>query len=68
MALPNRRFSRCRTRKMRTHKKAKAAQLSVCPQCKQAKLAHRICTVCGYYKGREVIKIKPKEKKEEKGK
>ena len=23
-----------------------------CPQCKQAKLPHRVCGNCGYYKGR----------------
>ncbi|MSQ40663.1 MAG: 50S ribosomal protein L32 [Dehalococcoidia bacterium] len=29
--------------------------LSVCPQCRQAKLSHQVCRHCGYYKGREVI-------------
>jgi large subunit ribosomal protein L32 len=26
-----------------------------CPQCHEPKLAHRVCKVCGYYKGKEVI-------------
>lgn len=27
-----------------------------CPQCHEAKLPHRVCPACGYYKNREVIK------------
>jgi len=37
-----------------------------CPQCKQQKLPHRVCGVCGYYDGRQVIEIKVKEKKKKK--
>jgi large subunit ribosomal protein L32 len=37
--------------------------LVVCPQCKQLKNPHRICTVCGYYKGKPVVEIEVKEKK-----
>jgi large subunit ribosomal protein L32 len=29
-----------------------------CPQCHEAKLPHRACLKCGYYKGREVIAVK----------
>ncbi|MDP2401322.1 MAG: 50S ribosomal protein L32, partial [Actinomycetota bacterium] len=28
---------------------------SVCPQCNQPKLPHRVCGECGYYNGKEVI-------------
>ena len=69
MALPKRRWSKTRTRKGRTNKKLKITPLNVCPQCKQPKLSHRICPVCGYYKGRQVIEIKDKKvdkKKKEK--
>ncbi|HIA86618.1 MAG TPA: 50S ribosomal protein L32 [Candidatus Marinimicrobia bacterium] len=55
MALPKRRQSKARGRKRRTHWKAKAPQLSTCPQCNQAKLPHRVCPNCGYYRGRPVI-------------
>ena len=55
MALPKRRQSKARGRKRRTHWKAKAPQLSTCPQCHQAKLPHRVCPNCGYYRGRPVI-------------
>ncbi|MBV54350.1 MAG: 50S ribosomal protein L32 [Candidatus Marinimicrobia bacterium] len=55
MALPKRRQTKTRGRKRRTHWKAKAPQLSTCPQCHQAKLPHRACPNCGYYRGRPVI-------------
>ncbi|MDP6397297.1 MAG: 50S ribosomal protein L32 [Candidatus Marinimicrobia bacterium] len=55
MALPKRRQTKTRGRKRRTHWKAKAPQLSSCPQCHQAKLPHRACPNCGYYRGRPVI-------------
>ena len=66
MALPKRRHSKTRGRKRRTHWKIKVSSLSPCPQCKQPKLAHRVCPVCGYYKGKQVIEIKVKEKKKKK--
>ncbi len=63
MPLPKRRFSRARTLNKRAHKIFKAGPLSVCPQCKQAKLPHKVCPTCGYYKGKPVLEIKIKEKK-----
>jgi len=61
--LPKRKHSTARGRKRRTHWKIKAATLTPCPQCKQLKLPHRVCLVCGYYAGRQVVEIKLKEKK-----
>jgi len=66
MALPKRRHSAARGRKRRTHWKLGRINLTACPQCKTLKLPHRICTVCGYYAGRQAIEIKVKEKKKEK--
>ena len=28
-----------------------------CPQCGELKLPHQVCGSCGYYKGREVVKM-----------
>jgi len=61
--LPKRRHSAARGRKRRTHWKIKSTSLIACPQCKQLKLPHRVCLVCGYYDGRQVIEIQVKEKK-----
>lgn len=63
MALPKRKHSAARGRKRRTHWKIKKTNLILCPQCKQPKLGHRVCLVCGYYDGRQVMEIKVKEKK-----
>ena len=63
MPLPKKRHSKQRGRKRRTHWKLSALNLAPCPQCKQLKIAHQICKVCGYYKGKQVVEIKIKEKK-----
>jgi len=42
--------------------------LATCPQCKEKKLPHMVCKACGYYKGREVVDVLKKEKKETSGK
>ena len=68
MALPKRRHSRERGRLRRTHYKLVLSNLSICPNCKQSKLPHRVCPNCGYYKGKPVLQIKAKEKKEGKKK
>jgi len=66
MALPPRRHSKARGRKRRTHQKLEVPNLIPCPKCKQLKLSHRVCPFCGFYRGKEVIKIEKKKKKEKK--
>ena len=66
MPLPKKRHSKARGRRRRTHWKLNAVNLIPCPQCKEPKLPHRICTVCGFYNGKQVIEIKVKEKKKKK--
>ncbi len=56
MALPKRRHSKTRGKKRRTHWKLSAPMLSLCPQCGEKKLPHRLCPHCGYYRGMEVTK------------
>jgi large subunit ribosomal protein L32 len=29
-----------------------------CPKCHEKKPAHQVCPACGFYEGREVIKVK----------
>lgn len=66
MALPKRRHSKSRTRKRRTHHKLDRPLLFTCSQCKKQKLPHQICPYCGYYKGKKVVEIKEKKKKQKK--
>ncbi len=63
MPLPKQRHSAARGRKRRTHWKLKKMNLIPCPQCKQMKMPHRVCPVCGMYDKKQVIAIKVKEKK-----
>lgn len=63
MPLPKRRHSKTRRDKSRTHQKLANPSLTKCPHCGSFKLPHRICPVCGYYAGRQVVVVEEKEKK-----
>lgn len=56
MPNPKRRHSRARRDKRRAHDALDTPAMSVCPNCQERKLPHRVCPHCGYYKGREVVK------------
>jgi large subunit ribosomal protein L32 len=55
MAVPKQKQSHARTSKRRAQHKISPPLLSTCPQCHSPRLPHRVCSVCGHYKGREVI-------------
>jgi large subunit ribosomal protein L32 len=63
MAVPKKKTTRSRKGTRRAHLALKQINFSICPQCKQLVLPHRICSNCGYYKGREVIEVKSKKVK-----
>ena len=56
MAVPKRKTSQARTsgRKAANMKKV-ATGTSVCPQCHEPKLPHRVCPNCNYYDGKDVL-------------
>lgn len=57
MAVPNRRVSKARRDKRRSSVwKISAPALVKCPQCGEYKRTHRVCSACGYYNGKQVIK------------
>ena len=62
MANPKRRHSNTRTRTRRAHDFIKTKSLSACSNCGAKIIPHRICLSCGYYKGKQVITLKSKEK------
>ncbi len=66
MPLPKRRHSKSRRDKGRTHQKLTNPSITLCPQCHQPKLPHIVCPYCGYYKGKQVLVIEEKKKKEKK--
>ncbi len=57
MAVPKKKTSKSRKNMRRAHDFLTTPSLSVCPQCKEAKLPHRACPACGTYKGKEVIDL-----------
>jgi len=65
MATPKRRHSNSRTGLRRSHDAIKAKSISKCANCDAPILSHRICTKCGFYKGKQVLTIKLKSKKAE---
>ncbi|RBQ21901.1 50S ribosomal protein L32 [Spongiactinospora rosea] len=52
-----RRKSRANTRSRRSQWKARPAALTRCPNpaCGERTYAHRACTACGQYRGRQVL-------------
>lgn len=61
MIVPQRRISKTRKRKRRTHFKLDLPGMMVCPNCGEIKLNHRVCKECGFYDGKQVKTIKTKE-------
>ncbi len=55
MAVPKQKQSHARTTQRRSTHKASAPATNTCPQCHSPRLPHRVCPVCGSYKGRTVI-------------
>ena len=59
MAVPQRRTSKTRKRKRRTHFKLAVPGMHACPSCGELTAGrHRACLSCGEYKGRTVVKMK----------
>ena len=56
MAVPQRRTSKTRRDKRRTHFKLNVPGMVACENCGELKLSHHVCKVCGTYKRREIIK------------
>ncbi|MDT8307918.1 MAG: 50S ribosomal protein L32 [Bacteroidales bacterium] len=57
MAHPKRKISKTRRDKRRTHYKAVAPTVVSCTNCGAPVLYHRVCTECGYYKGKPAIEV-----------
>ena len=55
MAVQQNKKSKSRTRMGRAHHAISTPGLIDCPQCGEKKRPHRVCTSCGYYKGKEII-------------
>ena len=54
-AHPKRRQSKTRTLKRRTHDKAVAPTLALCPNCGSYYVYHTVCPTCGNYRGKVAV-------------
>ncbi|HTN02599.1 50S ribosomal protein L32 [Planctellipticum variicoloris] len=57
MAVPDRRQSKSRSRKRRSHDAIKPPQLQHCPQCQTMIKSHVVCPTCGSYQGRALVSV-----------
>ena len=63
MAVPKRKTSKARRDKRKSaNMKMKAPGLSICPQCHEPKLPHRVCPNCNYYDGRNVVELRERRR------
>lgn len=67
MALPTQKRSKSKQRIKQYRLRIKKPTLSKCPKCKKVIRPHHLCSFCGTYLNREIIKPRA-EKKSEKDK
>ena len=57
MAVPKGKVSKARRNSRRANWKLSLPGITECPQCHEMKLMHRVCKNCGYYNGKQVLKV-----------
>ena len=65
MAEPKKRLTKSRSGNRRSHLYDKALILGVCSNCNAALASHQVCPNCGFYKGKDVLKLEEKAKLKE---
>ena len=63
---PKKRHSRQRKGKRRASIRLQSPKGLYCPNCGNITTPHTICKVCGFYKGKQFLVLKNKDKKEPK--
>jgi large subunit ribosomal protein L32 len=58
MGVPKRRVSRTRQLERRSHQALSLPSIEECPHCHQPKRSHHACLECGWYGGREAVKVR----------
>lgn len=65
MAEPKKRLTSSRSGSRRSHLQKKPTTLSTCQKCHSKTLPHRVCLTCGYYRGKDILKLDQKAKEKE---
>ncbi|MFA6304561.1 MAG: 50S ribosomal protein L32 [Patescibacteria group bacterium] len=60
MGLQTQKRTKSSKKRRASHFALKTTKANYCPKCTAPILTHRMCATCGFYKGKEVIKIKSK--------
>lgn len=58
MGLPGHRRTSSDKRRRAAHFALKQKVLAKCPKCNHEVLSHRACAFCGYYAGKQVLRVK----------
>ncbi|MDR2682151.1 MAG: 50S ribosomal protein L32 [Holosporaceae bacterium] len=58
MAVPKKKISKSRRDMRRSHLALTAVNSVLCPNCKDSKLPHHMCSTCGMYNGKQILKDK----------
>ncbi len=61
MATPRSKKSKSRRDMRRSHLALGTNAVMECPNCGEIKRPHNVCSSCGYYDGKEVVKQKTEE-------
>ena len=61
MANPTSRHTRARRDKRRANWKISLPNITLCPDCQEPKLPHRVCLNCGSYNGKKILEVIEKE-------
>ena len=64
MSVAKKRKSSSRTKRGRSHLALTKKKLIKCQKCGKPTMPHQVCPACGSYRGKEIIKLKIKKKKE----
>jgi large subunit ribosomal protein L32 len=60
---PKKRHSRARQGKRRANIKLDVPGFNACLNCKDTTLPHTVCKKCGFYDGKQIVKMKTKNEK-----
>lgn len=65
MPVPKKKTTKSAKNQRRSHHGLSKPNLTKCSNCQKSIAPHRVCSHCGYYKGKQVIDVKTTEEKKQ---